>query len=495
MLGTFMVVLDTTVVNTALTSIMGDLGSSINRVEWILTGYMLSMAAILPVTGWLTDRIGIKNLFMIAIGIFTFGSFMCGNSDTIEELIFWRILQGLGSGIVIPAGMVIVTNIFPLQQRGMALGFWAVASAASVSFGPMIGGYLVDNLNWNYIFYLNVPIGIFCILFSYAIQAKVTQFVRRRFDYLGFILSILFLPVFLYGLSQVTSGTNTKGWSDPLVLACMWISTVSFVSFLYVEYRTTSPLINLHIFKDHNFSFANIVVFVFGIGMFGSAFITPLYVQESLGYTAYQTGLLFLPVGILQAITSPLSGILSKRLDPRIVITIGLIILASSFYMNGYLSSETSHGYILFTLCLRGAGMGLLYPPLVTMSLYSIPPRIISEASSVTNILRQVGGSFGVALFSHLITQREAMHFIHYSESINYTQPVYQNTIDRLGMLFSERGSVTMSGIERNAEQFMLEQIHTNAFIESINDVFLVGLALTAVSILFVFFLHREKRT
>lgn len=493
MIGTFMVVLDTTVINTALTTIMGDLGCSINKAEWILTGYMLSMAAILPVTGWLTDYMGIKNLFMLSIGVFTCGSLMCGNTHTIEELIFWRIIQGLGSGIVVPAGMVIVTNVFPLQQRGLALGFWAVASAASVSFGPMIGGYIVDNLNWNYIFYINVPIGIFCVLFTYAVQEKVSTFIKRSFDIGGFITSILFLPVFLYGLSQVTSGTNTKGWSDPIVLACMWISLVSFVTFLFIENRSKSPLINLHILKDHNFSFANIVVFIFGIGMFGSAFLTPLYVQESLSYSAYQTGLLFLPVGMLQAFASPLAGILSRHIDPRIVIITGLLILGISFYMNGFLSTGTNHQYIMVSLCLRGVGMGILYPPLINMSLYTIPKKLISEASSVTNILRQVGGSFGVALFSHLIAQREAMHFIHYSDAINFTEPVYEKTIDGMSTLFSERISINANEIEEAASQVIIREVHTDAFIQSINDVFLIGLVLTVLAILFVFFLRKQK--
>ena len=270
MLTTFMAVLDSTVVNTGLPVIMGTLGASMNSAEWILTGYMLSMATILPAAGWLSDRFGYKRIFIFSLTVFTIGSFMCGNSTAIGELVFWRIFQGIGGGLLMPVGMAVVTTVFPVEQRGMALGFWAIASAASVSFGPLIGGYLVDNLNWNYIFFVNIPIGIFSIIYTMIVQREYKLGTRQKFDIPGFITSAIFLPVFLYGLSEVTSSTNTKGWSSPLVLGCMWVAVVSFVLFLYTELTVKHPMINLKIFKDHNFSLANLIVFIFGIGMFGA---------------------------------------------------------------------------------------------------------------------------------------------------------------------------------------------------------------------------------
>ncbi len=174
MIGTFMAVLDSTVVNTGLPAIMGTLGASINTAEWVLTGYMLAIASILPAAAWLSDRFGYKRIYFLSLLVFTFGSFMCGNSTSIEELIFWRVIEGLGCGAIMPVGMAIVSNVFPPEQRGTALGFWAIASAASVSFGPSIGGYLVDNLNWNYIFYVNVPVG------ALALFVTCKKNIRRR---------------------------------------------------------------------------------------------------------------------------------------------------------------------------------------------------------------------------------------------------------------------------------------------------------------------------
>ena len=208
MISTFMVVLDSTVVNTALPVIMGTLGASMNTAEWILTGYMLSMATVLSTTGWLSNRFGYKNVFIASLIIFTFGSFMSGNSTTIGELIFWRIIEGVGGGLLMPVGMSIVTTVFPPSQRSTALGFWAIATAASVSFGPMIGGYLVDNFNWNYIFYVNIPIGILCIIVTIVLQRRYAHDGKLQLDVPGLITSALFLPVFLYGLSQVNASTN-----------------------------------------------------------------------------------------------------------------------------------------------------------------------------------------------------------------------------------------------------------------------------------------------
>ena len=232
MMATFMAVLDSTVVTVGLPTIMGDLGTDINTAEWVLTAYMLSLATMLPVSSWLADRYGYKRVFMLSILVFTTGSFLCGNSTSIEELIFWRVYQGFGCGAIIPVGMAIVTSVFSAEKRGLALGFWAIASAASVSFGPSIGGYLVDNFNWNYIFFVNIPVGSLAIFFSWIIQKEFKNSMTGRFDYWGFITSALFLSTFLYGLTAVNAATNPQGWGSPVVVACLFIAFVSFVGII-----------------------------------------------------------------------------------------------------------------------------------------------------------------------------------------------------------------------------------------------------------------------
>ena len=427
MIGTFMSVLDATIVNTALPVIMGTLGASINKAEWILTAYMLAIAAILPAAAWLANKFGYKKIYILSIAVFTFGSFMCGNSTTIGELVFWRVIEGLGSGSIMPIGMAIITNAFPPNQRGLALGFWSISSAASVSFGPLLGGYLVDTISWNSIFYVNVPVGVICVFLAVILLTEYKVPDTKKFDIPGFLTSSLFLTIFMYGLTEVNSATNAQGWNSPLVMTCMWLSALLFALFIYFELTVRDPLINLRIFRNRNFSISNIMIFIFGIGMFGSTFLIPLYLQDSMGYSAFQSGLFFLPVGLVQAVCSPLSGALSRKIDPRYLIALGLILMGSSFYMNTFLSHLTDHNYIAWSIIVRGLGMGIMFTPLLAVAINDMPGKWIAEASSITNIVRQMGGSFGVAILSHMLTNRNTFHTQMYGEALNTKSVVYGN--------------------------------------------------------------------
>lgn len=494
MIGTFMAVLDSTVVNTGLPAIMGTLGASINTAEWVLTGYMLAIASILPAAAWLADRFGYKRIYFLSLLLFTFGSFMCGNSISIEELIFWRVIEGFGCGAIMPVGMAIVSNVFPPQQRGMALGFWAIASAASVSFGPSIGGYLVDNLNWNYIFYVNVPVGAIALFITAILQKEYKAETPPPFDIPGFITSGIFLPLFMYGLSEVNSSTNTQGWNSPVVLGSMWISAVVFILFIYFELTVKYPLINLRVFKDRNFALSNLMIFIFGIGMFGSTFLIPLYLQNNLGYSAFQAGMFFIPVGIIQGFCSPTAGALGQKINPKILIAAGLILMAASFYLNFFLSFLTEKWYIMMSLYLRGIGMGILFTPLLTLSLANIKSDMMAQASSITNIIRQMGGSFGVAIFSHILTQRTGYHTQRYSEALNYTGEVYQQTIENLSLFARQTAGATAQTAQTLAEQMIVKRLDLEAYIGGINDDFFIAFIVTLLCLLPIIWLHRVKQ-
>lgn len=494
MLGTFMAVLDTTVVNTGLPVIMGTLGADINVAEWILTGYMLSMASILPAAGWLSERFGYKKIYFLSLLLFTAGSFMCGSATTIEELIFWRVIEGFGCGMLLPVGMAIVSDVFPPEQRGMALGFWAISSAASVSFGPTIGGYLVDYMNWNYIFYVNIPVGIFALIVTAIVQREHVKGTKVSFDIPGFVTSAIFLPVFMFGLSEVNSSTNSMGWDSPLVLGCMWISAVTFILFLYFEFTVKVPLINLRLFADKNFAMSSLIMFIFGIGMFGSTFLIPLYLQDNLGYTALQAGLFFMPVGIIQGVASPLAGKLMQRISPKVFIISGVLLMASSFYMNFFLSFLTERWYIMVSLYLRGLGMGLLFAPLLTLSLANIRNEDMAQASSITNIVRQMGGSFGVAIFSHLLTQRTAFHTQRYSEALNYTGEMYHQTIHSLSQFIEHTAGKSSGNAKELAEMLILKHVDLEGYISAINDDFFLAFIITLLCLIPVLFLKISKK-
>ncbi|MCC8171855.1 MAG: DHA2 family efflux MFS transporter permease subunit [Parabacteroides sp.] len=494
MLGTFMSILDSTVVNTGLPVIMGSLGADIDTAEWIITGYMLAIATVLPAAAWLSERFGYKKLYFISLLVFTVGSLMCGNSSSIEELIFWRVIEGLGCGAIMPVGMAIVSSVFPPEQRGMVLGFWSIAAAASVSFGPAIGGYLVDSFNWNYIFYINVPVGAIALFVTAVVQKEYKPNVNAPFDVWGFVTSAIFLPAFMFGLSQVNSATNPNGWSSPVVLGSLWVSAVTFILFLYVEFTVKHPFINLRLFADRNFALANLVFFIFGIGMFGSTFLIPLYLQDNLGYSAFQAGMFFIPVGIIQGVSSPLSGALTPKMNPKILILGGLLLLGLSFYMNTYLSLFTGKWYIMLSLYIRGLGMGVLFTPLLTVSLYDIANRDMAQASSITNIVRQMGGSFGVALMSHFLTGRSSYHYARYSEALNYTGEVYTCTVERIASFAGQVSGATADTAREIAVSMVEKRISVEAYIAGINDDFFIALVITMLCVFPIWLLRRSGR-
>lgn len=494
MVGTFMSILDSTVVNTGLPVIMGSLGADIDTAEWIITGYMLAIATVLPAAAWLSERFGYKKTYFVSLLVFTLGSLMCGRSTSIEELIFWRVVEGAGCGAIMPVGMAIVSSVFPPEQRGTALGFWSIASAASVSFGPAIGGYLVDNFNWNYIFFINVPVGALALFFTAVIQKEYKPDTKEPFDVPGFVTSAIFLPAFMFGLSQVNSSSNPEGWSSPVVLGSLWLSAVTFVLFIFIELTAKHPFINLRLFADRDFALSNLVFFIFGIGMFGSTFLIPLYLQDNLGYSAFQAGMFFIPVGIIQGISSPVSGSLTPKMNPKILILGGLLLMVISFYMNTYLSLFTEKWYIMLSLYIRGLGMGILFTPLLTLSLWNIANRDMAQASSITNIVRQMGGSFGVALMSHFLTSRTAYHHDRYAEALDTAGSTYALTMENLGAFARQVAGATSQTAHEIALYMIDKRIALEAYISGINDDFFIAMLITSLCFVPILLLKKNRR-
>jgi MFS transporter, DHA2 family, multidrug resistance protein len=494
MVGTFMAVLDATVVNVALPKMMAAFGVGIDTIEWVITGYMLAMAMSLPTSAWLADRYGYKKVYIFGLFLFTFGSFLCGLANHEGFLIAARVIQGLGGGCLMPIGMAIVTREFPPTQRGIALGFWAVASAASVSFGPLIGGYLVDNFNWQLIFDVNIPVGIIGIVITYLIQKEYISKEVRKFDIVGFISAIVFLPLVLYALSESTAASNAEGWSAPYILICFGISAIALAVFITAELIVKEPLIDLRLFSNHNYAISNIILFIFGVGMFGSTFLLPLYLQNSLGYTALQSGSVFLPIGFIQGAVSPIAGALSDRTNPKVLLIIGLILFAVSFYINGFLSYLTEHAYIMTSLYIRGVGLGMIFTPLTTVSMLEIPRNKLGHATSLFNIIRQLGGSFGVALLATIMTSRINYHAEMYGQSVVANSQVLKNVTRNLGYFAERHAGSPKTKAEKQSGMIIASHLRNQAYIQGIDDDFLIAAVITLIGGIPVLFLHTKKK-
>jgi MFS transporter, DHA2 family, multidrug resistance protein len=494
MIGTFMAVLDSTIVNVGLPKIMASFGVGIDKIEWVITAYMLALAVALPASGWLADRFGFKRMYFLGMLIFTLGSFMCGISGDENLLIFSRVIQGFGAGCIMPIGMAIISREFPPERRGVALGFWAISAAASVSFGPLIGGYLVDNFTWQLIFDVNVPVGIIGMLVTIVVQREYIHPNVRKFDWIGFISVSTFLPLVLYALTEGNAATNSSGWHAPYILVCFAISLIALAVFITVELIVKEPLIDLRLLGNHNFALANIIMFVFSVGMFGSTFLLPLFLQNSLNYTAIQSGAVFLPVGIIQGIMSPVSGIFGDKTNPKIPMLLGVTLLAISFFMNGFLSYLTEHDYIMFSLYLRGFALGILFTPLSAIAMYELPREKMAQASGLFNVIRQLGGSFGVAILATVLTTRVNYHTEMYGGALDANSQIYHTISSSMNSFIQHDVGSSAANAMKQGQSLIIAHVNKQAFVQGVDDDFIVAGLITILGAIPIFWFHTRKK-
>ena len=410
MVGTFMAVLDVTVVNVGLPTIMNVFHIGLSTAEWVVTAYMITMTIMLPTAGWLADRYGNKRIYVLGMILFTFGSWCCGRATVDEFLIFSRALQGVGSGIIQSLGLAIVSREFPAKQLSTALGLWAVAAAASISFGPLVGGFLVDDYSWHLIFDVNVPIGILGIAASLLIQKEWRNPDIGRFDWSGFVSVALFMPLVIYGLARGNASGNPHGWTAWDVAGSFAVAAVALAVFIVRELRTDHPLLDIRLLGDRHFGVSMLVLIIFGIGMLGGSYLLPLYMQNGLGYTALMAGMVFLPVGLIQGVLSTASGILTRYVGALPLVFAGIAVMALSFFLASRFTVRTPHSAIMAVVYLRGFGMGLTFAPLNAFSLRNLNQNQMAAAAGISNSIKQLAGSISIALLTAVMTSRIAYH-------------------------------------------------------------------------------------
>jgi DHA2 family multidrug resistance protein len=494
MIGTFMAVLDATIVDVALPKIMSTFGIPIDTAKWVATAYLLVLAVMLPTSGWIADRFGYKKTYTTALILFTLGSLLCSLSWNETALILFRVVQGMGAGLLMPVGMAIVTREFPPQKRGVALGFWSIAAAASVSLGPTFGGYLIDNFAWHSIYDINVPIGIVAIFATTVIQREYQSQKIRHFDIIGFLSLAFFLTSLLLALSDGNAEWNTGGWTSTFILTCFTVAFASLVVFLTVELNIREPLVDIRLLKNFNFGISNLILFIFGMGMFGSTFLLPLYLQNGLGFTAFQSGSLFLPIGFIQGVMAPLAGYFSDKVNPKFPAMFGIVLLALSLFINHFLSLFSATTSVMFSLYLRGLGMGFIFTPLSALSLSEIPREKMAQASGLFNVLRQVGGSFGVAIMGTLLTNRTTFHSAVYGSSVDQSSPVVQSILHDLKFFAIQSVGGNAISASSRAQALLIFHVSQQAFVSAIDDDFFLAALITAMCLVPVLFLKSIKK-
>jgi DHA2 family multidrug resistance protein len=416
-IGSFMAILDNNIVNVALPYMMAAFGGTVVQIEWVVTAYMIAFAISMPMTGWLREIFGLKKVFITSMVLFGFGSALCGMAWDKDSLIAFRIIQAFGGGALLPTGLTLVSETFPAEERGLAMGIWSIGAMVAPAIGPFVGGYLVDEVSWRAIFYINLPVGVVATLAAFFVlpPARVLG-PARRFDLMGFLSFSIFLAFLLIALAQ----GQREGWDSDYIISCFSLSLLGLVAFTVSAFLVKDPLIDVRVFANPNFLMANIVNFVRAIAIFGSLFLLPLFLQNILDYKALRTGIILAPMAISVAIVSPFSGLISDRIGPRIPIFMGTVLVILSLYLYKDLSLDSDYWFLFWPQIIRGTGFGLINAPLISAALNSVRREQTAVASSLLMVIIQVGGAFGVALLGALLERRQFFHYAHYLQQINH---------------------------------------------------------------------------
>jgi EmrB/QacA subfamily drug resistance transporter len=398
--GLFMIMLDNTVVNVALPSIQKDLGISISELEWVVNAYALTFGVLLLTGGKLADLLGRRSIFIAGLIIFTGSSLWCGLAGGAASLIAARTVQGVGAALMNPATLSIITATFPPRQRGTAIGIWAGVSALALAIGPLVGGLLTQDINWSWIFYVNIPVGIVGVIAArlFIDESKDTS-AEQRLDLPGLLSSAIGLFALTYGLIE----TNDHAWGSARVLTLFGIAAVALTAFVLLEMHQRLPMLDLTLFKNPTFSGANAVMFFVGLAMFGIFFYNSIFLQRVLGYGAIKTGATFLPMTLLIIFVAPAAGRIADKLGARWLMAGGMLLLTASLLLFSTLDQASSWWNILPGLLVGGVGMATVMAPTTATAMSAVPVAKAGVGSAVINSMRQVGGSLGIAIMGALV--------------------------------------------------------------------------------------------
>jgi EmrB/QacA subfamily drug resistance transporter len=399
--GLFMIMLDNTVVNVALQTIKSDLHMSVSSLEWIVTAYALTFAAFLITGGKLADLFGRRRIFVLGLVVFSLSSLACGLAPSAGFLIGARAVQGIGAALMNPATLSIITATFPPKQRGQAIGIWAGVSALALAIGPLAGGLIVEKLNWNWIFFVNVPVGALAIAVSqFAIHESRDTSAEQSIDVPGLVTSI----GFLFSLSYALIEGNSHGWTSAEILGLFAAAAVLLVAFVVLEYRQRLAMLDLSLFRIGAFTGANIVAMLVSLSMFGVFFFVSLFIQNILGYSPIQAGAMFLPMTLLIILVAPIAGRLSDRVGSRWLMGGGMTLVGISLLLYERVTVHSDFWTLLPQMLLGGVGMAMTMSPMTAAAMGAVPVDKAGVGSGVLNSFRQVGGSLGIALMGAIVT-------------------------------------------------------------------------------------------
>jgi DHA2 family multidrug resistance protein len=446
MLSTFMEVLDTSIANVSLPHIAGNLSATQDESTWVLTSYLVANAIVLPLSGWLSNVFGRKPFYMTCVVLFTISSFLCGLAWSLPMLILFRILQGLGGGGLQPSTQAILADSFPPEKLGMGFAVYAMAVVLAPAIGPTLGGWITDNYSWRWIFYINVPVGVLSVFLTsrwihdppYLVERVKRLRGTLRIDYIGIGL----LSVGLGFLQVVLDKGQEEDWfGSHFIVTCTILSAGALLGVIFWELTRENPIVDLTLFKDRNFTISNLLIFGLGFALFGSTVLVPQFLQNVLGYSATESGKVLSPSGFAVMALLPLTGYLSSRVSARKLITVGFVIAGAALWYTSHINLEVDYWTITTYRLFQGAGMAFLFTPISTACFSYLPPEKSNAASSLFNLSRNLGASFGIATVIALVSRYSQSHHSVLVSHVTASDPAYRAMLAGLTRRFMAAGS------------------------------------------------------
>ena len=407
-LGTFMQVLDSTIANVSIPTISGNLGVSTDQGTWVITLFAMSNGVSVPLTGWLMGRYGVVRTFVTSVALFTLASFLCGVAWDLPSLLMFRVLQGAVSGPMIPGSQALLLSIFPPGRRGLALAIWSMTTLVAPICGPILGGWISDNTTWRWIFFINLPVGVFCAVVCYrGLISRETPTFKRPIDTVGFLLLLAWVASLQVMLDR---GADADWFNSPTIIALAVVAAISFASWLIWELTEASPIVDLSLFKSRNFASGTLVFCLVYAVFFGGNVLQPLWLQTQMGYIATWAGLVAAPSGVVAVLLTPLFARFGARIDARITGSLALVAFAVSFLMRSALPPDASFMTLVAPMLVQGVAMSTFFVSMITIQLRDVPPAQTPSASGLSNFARITGGGFAASLTTAFWDRRESLH-------------------------------------------------------------------------------------
>ena len=471
-LATFMLVLDSTIANVAIPTIAGDLGASSSQGTWVITSFGVANAISIPITGWLAKRFGEVRLFLIATLLFVLASWLCGIANSLEMLIVFRVLQGAVAGPIIPLSQSLLLNNYPPEKRGMALAFWSMTIVVAPICGPILGGWISDNIHWGWIFFINVPIGLAVVLISWKVlEGRESRISHQPVNTVGLILLALGVGALQLMLDQ---GRELDWFNSTEIIVLTIIAAIGLIALIIWELTDDNPVVDVSLFKSRNFTVGCVSTSLAFLVYSGTVVLIPLLLQQVYNYTATWAGLAAAPVGLLPILLAPIIGKFGNKIDMRILITVSFMVYALTFYWRAVtFEPEMTFMDVALPQFVQGLAVACFFMPLTTITLSGLPPEKMASASSLFNFLRTLAGSIGTSLTTFMWYNREAVHHTQLTEVINPYNPISQQ-------FFQTMGSFGLS--EEQTASYLARQITAQGFIIGANEIFLVS-AITFISL------------